>query len=140
MKNWSKKGDPADVDNLLDPLAKMLRKIYKEKENVDIGFDYKGYRVFGDHLPPDERFCKDYLEFILDDQGYDLIDNVLVTAFQYGIEQGTRINKNTVENVISALELSLELQPQYSLIKAGLACARNLLPITSVYENIKNNH
>lgn len=115
MKNWKKNGDTADVDDLLLPLAKMLRKSYERKTNAPLDFQYKGFRVFGDVIQPDERFSKEYLALDLEDQGFDLIDNVLITVFQYGIEQGKRIDKDTVEAVIL-------------MLKSGLSCAENLLP------------
>jgi len=115
MKNWSKKGETASVEELLSPLAKMIRKVYKLKDGVELDFEYKGFRVFGDVIQPDERFSKEFLSENLEDQGFDLIDNALITTLQYGVEQGKRINKDTIKAVILMAE-------------SGVTCATNLLP------------
>lgn len=115
MKQWPKNGKTVDAEKLLDPLAKILRKAYKQKPDINLDFDYKGFRLFGNVIQPDETFNKEFLTRQLEDQGYDLIDSVLNTALQYGIEQGRRIDKKTLDLIIL-------------MNKNGLDLANNLLP------------
>ena len=141
MKKWNKEGGTEGVEELLKPVADILRKGLKYKNGFkDMTFDYKGYRVFGDAVQPDERFSKEYLDINLEENGFDLIDNALVTAFQLGMEQQKRCLKDTVNGIflINSLKDNEMIRGEKTRTQGINSLIMHLLPREStLYERLK---
>lgn len=105
MKDW-----PSDdcvgvqYDSLIFPLKKLLHEGYRLERLPTKQFVYTGYNVGAQELiyypTPEERFSTRWLE---NEAKFKrtLMDNVLATAFQLGVEQGRRTERpNSYSNVL----------------------------------------
>lgn len=99
MREW-----PADetnalpYDDLIFPLKKIMHEGYKLERLPINQFVYTGYNIGKNerevYFPtPEERFSSRWLE---NEKKWKrtLLDNILITAFQLGIEQGRRFERN----------------------------------------------
>lgn len=98
MKDWpSDESCGVPCDDLLYPLKKIVYEGYELKRKPVMQFTYSGYNIGKvDRLyypTPDERFSSRWLE---NDAKFNrtLLDNIFMTVFQLGIEQGRRIDYN----------------------------------------------
>lgn len=98
MKEWpSDESCGVPCEDLLVPLKKIVFEGYEIKRRPVTQFTYTGYNIGkADRLyypTPDERFSSRWLE---NETKFNrtLLDNILMTAFQLGIEQGRRIDRN----------------------------------------------
>lgn len=99
MRNWSKDGEIPPLDQLLLPLRKVIFEGYSIERNGNKTFVYMGYNIgASDQLynpTPDERFSSRWLSNEEKFVGRTLIDNVLMVAYQYGVEAGRRLSNKT---------------------------------------------
>jgi len=96
MREWPHEGNRTVLcDELIEPLKKIVFEGYKLERLPLKQFTYTGYNIGkSDRLyypTPDERFSSRWLE---NEQKFKrtLLDNVLMTVFQLGVEQGRRLD------------------------------------------------
>lgn len=94
MKNWPE--DPEKclpAHDLLSPLKKIINDGYELTRQPCMNFLYAGYNIGEEDIlcspTPSERFSSRWLSNEKKFKRY-LIDNVLMTAYQLGVEQGRR--------------------------------------------------
>lgn len=105
MKEWSS-DDCVGVqyDSLIFPLKKIIHEGYRLERLPTKQFVYTGYNIGKEerrYFPtPEERFAARWLDNEAKHKR-TLIDNVLITVFQLGIEQGRRLdNPNRYSNIL----------------------------------------
>jgi len=105
MKDW-----PSDdcmgvqCDSLIFPLKKIIHEGYRLERLPTKQFTYTGYNIGKEERrffpTPEERFAARWLDNETKHKR-TLMDNVLMTVFQLGIEQGRRLdNPNRYNNVL----------------------------------------
>ena len=96
MKDWPKdKNETVYVDHLLDPLhSSLLAAIAGGPSVYFTGIPYDGYNIARQDLvasySPEERLTAESLTWWLEGQGKDVYSQILLIAFQLGVEQGRR--------------------------------------------------
>jgi hypothetical protein len=98
MKEWpSDENCGVPADDIIFPLKKIVYEGYKFERKPVVQFTYTGYNIGKAerlyHPTPDERFSSRWLQ---NESKFKrtLLDNILFTAFQLGVEQGRRLDKN----------------------------------------------
>lgn len=102
MREWPADGSPITAYNAISPLVNIMHEGYSLERKPVMHFLYHGLNIGkADRLynpTPDERFTGRWLT---NDMKFNrtLLDNVLITAFQLGIEQGRRLEYNNKLNI-----------------------------------------
>lgn len=129
MKNWSDdENQLVSYDDLLSPLKRIMHNGYRLERLPITHFMYSGYNIGSNeqlYFPtPEERFSSRWIE---NDAKFkrSLLDNVLITAFQLGMEQGRRLDRrNRISNKL------LE-----DILKTRIKMVKNLKFKLSEYDN-----
>jgi len=103
MKEWSEEKDELiHPEFLLSPLFEIAYQGYSFERKAITQFKYKGFNIGKEELisspTPEERFSSRWLE---NEAKHDrtLIENIITTAFQLGMEQGRRHERKVQGNV-----------------------------------------
>lgn len=108
MKQWPDEG-PVPADMVLDPLVEALRWYYPHKyDHLDDYNGYDGYDIVKDKAVAlgAEIFSNGAIRQQKEDQDRDPDEQILLLAFQLGVEQGRRIEKlrNEMFATLKAIE------------------------------------
>jgi len=99
MKKWPENNKPAaSFESIVAPLKAAIKFAYKmSRQNINKNIPYKGFDIGQSQLAgcfhANESLSAKQLQFVLEDQGRDALDEILGLAVQLGIEQGRRISK-----------------------------------------------
>src|SRR3989304_4553686 len=96
MKEWPENNKPADFEDIVKHLKMALKFAYKmRRQNLHKDIPYDGFDIGHQQLAgcfhANETLSVKQLQFVLEDQGRDALDEILGLAVQLGIEQGRRV-------------------------------------------------
>jgi len=101
MKQWPEdKTATLYYEDLVTPVRKAFLKAYKlvsrRKKNVPYeGYNFGGFSLAGSP-PPDEHLQEEMIKYHRE-RGRDILDIILMIAFNLGIEQGRRLEAKNSE-------------------------------------------
>ena len=112
MVKWPKDETTVMFNKIADPIKEAIEFAYDlTRQNKRKSIPWHGLDI-GEaekvsNLTPKERLKKTQLDHSLEDQGRDALDEIIGIAVQLGIEQGRRIEKQSIEN--HSLKTKLEI-------------------------------
>jgi hypothetical protein len=131
MKDWPSDSVGVGYDSLIFPLKKIIHEGYRLERLPTKQFTYTGFNIGKEdqiyYPTPEERFTTRWLE---NEAKFKrtLMDNVLITVFQLGVEQGRRIDSsNRCNNIL--------LQ---DMLKSRTRTIKNLREQLSLYDDSYN--
>lgn len=108
--------DTLSFDLLTKPVCEAIRFAYElERRNQDSSIPWSGPDVgrTSTSLQPKERLDRENLEYSLDHQGRDALREIIGIAIQLGIEQGRRLERQSLESELCNIQMKLHrLIPQ----------------------------
>lgn len=112
MKQWPDKNEMVDVEKLLTPVRHSLGRAYRlTRINQGADIAYEGYDIGKElrvtSLSPKQALTAVELEWSESQHGRDALDTILLIAFQLGVEQGQRFEREKVEEKLDLLHLIL---------------------------------
>ncbi len=137
---WPERPEQPGFDRLVGPIAQLIRRAYRMDRVKKGEFAYSGYDTpqcmkACDSTPAGERFKGDYLAYSKE-RGRGILDIALHLLFNYGVEQGIRIER---ENNTARLEReNRHLERELEDVRARLAESNRLLrELRDVYREVR---
>jgi hypothetical protein len=109
---WPDNGDCLSFELIASAICEAVRFAYKlERQNESKNIPWKGpnigQRERATCHQPREQLSAEMLAFALEDQGRDALDEIVAVALRLGIEQGRRIDRDSVESRMRAIQMKL---------------------------------
>jgi hypothetical protein len=128
-KPWPKDGKPASFgEDILPPLLRAIRFAYDLKRRnagksvpwngLDIGEEEK----VGCHTPK-VKLSRRQLKYSEEEQGRDVLEEIVGLAVQLGIEQGRRIDRTSTIRSLSTMLFQLKFQTEVDKLVQAVADA-----------------
>jgi hypothetical protein len=126
MKEWP--DNPSKwvyAEDLIEPVVEAIRFAYDlKRKNEDKDIPYEGYNIgrrdLATCLPVDEHLSAKNLKYSEEDQGRDPLQEIVLVAFQLGVEQGRRIEHDEMQLSMSSLQRWIKLAPEHPSMQKSL--------------------
>lgn len=108
--NWPKNNQCIQAGSLFQILKKTFEQGAKwERVNPDKDIKWEGPSLGTREgitcIQPKEQLTAAHLEYVLEDQGYDFLDEFIALVFRLGMEQGRRSDKTSIETELRKVRL-----------------------------------
>jgi hypothetical protein len=105
MKQWPEdKTEWVPAEDLLEPLRRSLFEAYTIKRTKEKSISYDGYNIAIQELAvsqsPEQNLTESAIDYH-EERGRDILDIVLLIAYQLGIEQGRRLTRAHIKELMS---------------------------------------
>jgi hypothetical protein len=112
---WPDDGGCLSFEMIADWICDAIRFAYtlerqNEAKDIPWGGPNIGTRERSTCHQPKEQLSAEMLAFALEDQGRDALDEIVGLALRLGIEQGRRIDRDSVERRMRAIQIKLHEQ------------------------------
>jgi len=138
MKKWPDKNKPIRFSDAIKHVRRLVGQGYDlVRKNRDQDLIYEGYNIgwreLTGCLEPPERFKAEYLRYSEEEQGRDLMDEILGLAFQLGIEQGRRMQRDKDTTLLAMIDIGMETAQK------GLAALKEINDDDDITDNQKES-